>query len=79
MSKIINTLILVLQEMLEKVTLPVSLRHLSLYLPPKSSQKYLGHRYGKAKPARSETMQNVSLGEKGNTTSCALKEAEIES
>lgn len=38
--------------MLEKVTLPISLRNLSLYLPPKISQKYSGHRYGKARSAR---------------------------
>lgn len=36
---------------------------------------------GKAKGGKkgTETVQNVNLGERGKTTSCALKEAKIES
>jgi len=35
--------------MLERVSVPVSLGHLHLYLPSKISQKHLRQRYGKAK------------------------------
>lgn len=51
--------------MLEKVTLSVSLGHLSLYIPSKISQKHSGQRYGKAKGSKTytETIQNVNSGE----------------